>query len=133
MKHMSNYEVTEPTIGETPELGLALHRERYKINQHRTVEIRVGVVQPDMPGSPVEAWGHCLTCDDVLLYFEDRGIFECVECGYSMSKAEAADLCEAHIECVNRMVEGFTSLEVADDVDIEVKAKKKRWYFLWLW
>lgn len=112
-------------------LGLAINRESYKIDQHRTVEIRVGVAQPDVPGSPVEPWFQCVTCDYLLFYFEDRGLFECGECGYSMSKAEAIDLCEVHAEYVKALLKGFLP---PSSVEEEVVTKaKKRWYFLWLW
>lgn len=112
-------------------LGLAINRESYKIDQHRTVEVRVGVVHPDTPGSPVEAWCHCVTCDYLLFYFDDRGLFECGECGYSMSKAEAIDLCAVHIEHVKELSKTFLS-PPSSEVEVEVKPKK-RWYFLWLW
>ena len=89
-------------------LGLAPDRERYNIAQHRTIELRVGVTQPDVPRSPISTWFHCLTCDDVLDYLAERKLFECQCCGYTVSRTEAAELCLAHTKHVARFFDGLT-------------------------
>jgi hypothetical protein len=108
-------------------LGLAPDRERYNIAQIRSVEIRVGVVQPDFPNSPVEGWLHCLTCDDVMVYQEDRELFECQGCGYTVSRTEAGDLCVAHTDYVKKLSTSFMPPPPREE------KKKRRWYLLWLW
>lgn len=105
-------------------LGLAPNRENYNIAQHRTVEVRAGVAQPDLPGSPIEAWFHCITCDDIFDYDEDRMLFECPVCGYTVSRSEAVDVCAVHVEYVSKL---------SDTISPPPKPRKKRWYFLWLW
>ena len=107
-------------------LGLAPDRERYNIAQHRSVEIRVGVERPDMPGSPLSGWVHCLTCDDIFSYDEARLLFECPCCGYTVSRTEAAALCLVHIDQVRALAQSFAPPPV-------VKKKKRKWYNLWLW
>ncbi len=106
-------------------LGLAPDRERYNISQHRTIEVRVGIVQPDIPGSPIDAWFHCLTCDDIMYFEEERQLFECHCCGYTVSRTEAVELCHVHVERIR---------ELASTISLPPPLKKKkRWYFLWLW
>lgn len=106
-------------------LGLAPDRERYNIEQQRTVEIRVGVERPDFPGSPLGGWFHCLTCDDVFSYDGDRLLFECPCCEYTVSRTEAVALCLIHIKQVEKLAKSF--------IPPPKVGKKRRWYFLWLW
>ena len=115
-------------MAEVEGLGLAPDRERYKIEQSRSVEIRVGVINPDQPGSPVEAWPHCITCDDVMYWTDARLLFECEICGHTVSRTEAKELCSFYVDRVEKF-----SMSVMPPPPPLVEKRKRRWYFLWLW
>ena len=109
-------------------LGLAPDRERYNIAQHNSAEIRVGIMNPDDPGCFPTTWVQCITCSDVMDWTEDRLLFECYECGHTVSRTEAKELCEFFV----RHVEKFSTRIMPPPAPLVVK-RRKRWFFLWLY
>lgn len=113
-------------MAEIEGLGLAPDRERYKISQRGAVELRVGYVFEDFnPEAPVEGWFCCMTCNDNMSFAEDRMLFECPMCGYTLSRIEALEMCVENVEHINKLASSITPPRESK--------KKRRWYFLWLW
>lgn len=83
---------------------LVKYRHRFLVQAAGSVEIRVTFAQEKTDGKvESDAWYECTSCGDQLRWDPVVRHWECTECGYSLTGAEATQLCEQHIGVVRHL------------------------------